>query len=61
MRVPARRVFNLCFAVTPKTGLPVEWRLRWGLIPHYAETRPDLPPLHARAETITEKRMFRDA
>lgn len=32
-----------------------------GLIPLYAEARPDLQPIHARAETMTEKKMFRDA
>jgi putative SOS response-associated peptidase YedK len=45
----------------PETGLAVEGRLRWGLIPHYADARPDLQPIHARAETISEKRMFREA
>jgi putative SOS response-associated peptidase YedK len=52
---------QLVYRRDPETGLPVEGRLRWGLIPHYAEARPDLQPIHARAETISEKRMFRDA
>jgi putative SOS response-associated peptidase YedK len=52
---------QLVFRRHPETGLPVEGRLRWGLIPHYADARPDLQPIHARAETITEKKMFRDA
>jgi putative SOS response-associated peptidase YedK len=52
---------QLVFRRDPETGLSVEGKLRWGLIPHYADARPDLQPIHARAETITEKRMFRDA
>jgi putative SOS response-associated peptidase YedK len=52
---------QLVFCRDPETGLPVEGRLRWGLIPYYADARPDLQPIHARAETISEKRMFRDA
>jgi putative SOS response-associated peptidase YedK len=52
---------QLVYRRHPETGQPVEGLLRWGLIPHYAETRPDLQPIHARAETISEKRMFRDA
>jgi putative SOS response-associated peptidase YedK len=52
---------QLVFRRHPETGLAVEGRLRWGLIPHYADRRPDLQPIHARAETISEKRMFRDA
>jgi putative SOS response-associated peptidase YedK len=45
----------------PETGLATEGYLRWGLIPHYMTARPDIRPINARAETITEKRMFRDA
>lgn len=45
----------------PETGAAVEGKLRWGLIPHYADARPDMQPIHARAETVSEKRMFRDA
>jgi putative SOS response-associated peptidase YedK len=52
---------QLVFRRHPETGLAVEGRLRWGLIPHYADARPDLQPIHARAETISEKKMFRDA
>ena len=44
---------------TPETGQPVELPLRWGLIPHFCETRPDFAPIHARAETVVEKEWFR--
>lgn len=49
------------FRRDPNSGEPVQTDLRWGLIPHYADARPELQPIHARAETINEKRMFRDA
>jgi putative SOS response-associated peptidase YedK len=45
----------------PETGEPVEGKLRWGLIPHWMRSRPDVQPINARAETIAEKRMFSDA
>jgi putative SOS response-associated peptidase YedK len=45
----------------PETGEPIEGQLRWGLIPHWMKTRPKFQPINARAETITEKRMFCDA
>src|SRR4051794_14970729 len=45
----------------PVTGEMVEGLLIWGLIPHDADRRPDFRPIHARAETIHEQRMFRDA
>jgi putative SOS response-associated peptidase YedK len=32
----------------------VEGHLRWGLIPHFCEKRPEFAPIHARAETIAE-------
>jgi putative SOS response-associated peptidase YedK len=49
------------FRQHPETGLPVESHLSWGLIPHYADRRPDFRPIHARAETISEKRIFSEA
>jgi putative SOS response-associated peptidase YedK len=49
------------FRQHPETGLPVESHLSWGLIPHYAERRPDFRPIHARAETISQKRIFSEA
>jgi putative SOS response-associated peptidase YedK len=39
----------------------VEGLLRWGLIPHFCEQRPDFAPIHARAETVAENEWFRDA
>ena len=35
--------------------------LRWGLIPHFCERRPDFAPIHARAETVAENEWFSDA
>jgi putative SOS response-associated peptidase YedK len=45
----------------PDTGLPVPGDLVWGLIPHSALTRPHIQPTQARADTISELAMFRDA
>jgi putative SOS response-associated peptidase YedK len=45
----------------PETGRPTEGCLRWGLIPHSAKARPDIQPIHARAESLSDKPMFRDA
>jgi putative SOS response-associated peptidase YedK len=45
----------------PENGAPVPGYLTWGLIPRDADTRPDIQPMNARAETITEKPIFRDA
>ena len=44
-----------------ETGRPVEGLLRWDLIQHFCEKRPELGPIHARAETIAEKEWFRVA
>jgi putative SOS response-associated peptidase YedK len=49
------------FRQHPETGLPVESHLSWGLIPHDVDRRPDFRPIHARAETISEKRIFSEA
>jgi putative SOS response-associated peptidase YedK len=45
----------------PQTGAIVEGMLRWGLIPHWMKTRPEIRPINARAETIGEKPMFSEA
>jgi putative SOS response-associated peptidase YedK len=45
----------------PENGAPVPGYLTWGLIPRDADTRPDIQPMNARAETIAEKPMFRYA
>lgn len=52
---------ELVYRRDPDTGQPVEGLLRWGLIPHFCETRPDFAPIHARVETVVEKEWFRDA
>jgi putative SOS response-associated peptidase YedK len=52
---------QLVYRRDPVTGGMVEGQLTWGLIPHDADRRPDFRPIHARAETIHEQRMFRDA
>jgi putative SOS response-associated peptidase YedK len=45
----------------PVTGEPTPGTLRWGLIPHWAHTRPRIQPFNARAETVADNRMFADA
>ena len=45
----------------PQTGEVTEAKLRWGLIPHWMRARPEKPPINARAETISEKPMFKEA
>jgi putative SOS response-associated peptidase YedK len=52
---------QLVFRRHPDTGRAVEGYLRWGLIPHFCQTRPGFQPIHARAETISENEWFRDA
>jgi putative SOS response-associated peptidase YedK len=52
---------QLVYRRHPETGQPVEGLLRWGLIPHFCEKRPDFAPIHARAETVAENEWFRDA
>ncbi len=39
----------------------MEGLLRWGLIPHFCDKRPDFAPIHARAETVAENEWFSDA
>jgi putative SOS response-associated peptidase YedK len=36
-------------------------KLRWGLIPHWMRERPKIQPINARAETVANNGMFRDA
>jgi putative SOS response-associated peptidase YedK len=50
----------LVFRKSP-TGEIVDGYLRWGLIPHYAYARPDIQPVNARAESVAEKPMFKEA
>jgi putative SOS response-associated peptidase YedK len=45
----------------PVSGELVQDKLTWGLIPHGSPTRPDIASANARAETIAEKAVFRDA
>jgi putative SOS response-associated peptidase YedK len=45
----------------PRRDGPVEGLLRWGLIPHFCEKRPEFAPIHARAETVAENGWFSDA
>jgi putative SOS response-associated peptidase YedK len=51
---------SLVFRRDPN-GEIVESYLRWGLIPHYSHARPEIRPVNARAESITDKPMFKDA
>jgi putative SOS response-associated peptidase YedK len=52
---------QLVYRRDPETRRPVEGYLRWGLIPHFCEKRPDFAPIHARAETVAENEWFSDA
>jgi putative SOS response-associated peptidase YedK len=52
---------QLVYRRDPETGRPVEGLLRWGLIPHFCEKRPEFAPIHARAETVAENEWFSDA
>jgi putative SOS response-associated peptidase YedK len=45
----------------PETGAIVAATLRWGLIPHWMKTRPRVQPFNARAETVADLDMFKDA
>jgi putative SOS response-associated peptidase YedK len=45
----------------PETGAAVPGYLTWGLIPHHAATRPGIPPVNVRGETIAELPTFREA
>jgi putative SOS response-associated peptidase YedK len=45
----------------PETGEITITTLCWGLIPHRMRARPEKPPINARAETISERPMFKEA
>jgi putative SOS response-associated peptidase YedK len=45
----------------PLSGELRQDQLTWGLIPHDTPARPDIAPTNARAETIAEKPIFREA
>jgi len=49
------------YRLHPDTGLVVETDMQWGLIPHYAESRPHFRAVHARAEIVSRQRLFREA
>lgn len=67
-QVEIRRRFNIApgddvlAVTTSRDGAPRGELLRWGLVPHWAETpEPPLKMINARAETLTERPAFRDA
>ena len=45
----------------PETGQLVETSMRWGLIPNFADERPEFQPRYVPAEIISQRRMFHDA
>ena len=57
------------YNAAPRQSLPVITNdapdsidaLEWGLIPHWADSASGNRPINARAETVAEKRSFRDA
>ncbi len=62
--------FSPTFNAAPSQLLPVvvevepdKWqiqRMHWGLIPRWKSKKPLPPPINARAETVSEKPMFRN-
>jgi putative SOS response-associated peptidase YedK len=56
--VPSQEL--LVFRKSP-SGEIVDGYLRWGLIPHHAYARPEIQPVNARAESVAEKPMFKEA
>jgi putative SOS response-associated peptidase YedK len=67
-RVEVRRRFNVApgddvlAVTTDRDGAPRGELLRWGLVPHWAETpEPPLKMINARAETLAERPAYREA
>lgn len=67
-RIAIERRFNVCpddevlAVTTSREGEPRGELLRWGLVPHWAESPGQGPKMiNARAETITERPAYRDA
>ena len=52
---------ELLFFRKSPSGEIVDGYLRWGLIPHYGYAGPEIQPVNARAESVAEKPMFREA
>ena len=65
-KVPDQIPFS--FNIAPSQEVPVILNespdeltfVRWGLIPHWAKEKINISPINAKAETITEKPMFKD-
>lgn len=49
------------YAVAEYEGVRRLGALRWGLIPHWAESRRGRPNINARAETVADRPAFRDS
>ena len=49
------------YAVAEHEGVRRLGVLRWGLIPHWADSRKGRPNINARAETVAERPAFRDS
>lgn len=49
------------YAVAEHEGVRGLGVLRWGLIPHWAESRKGRPNINARAETVADRPAFRDS
>ena len=61
---PAETVTPMRFAAVIRLGAAGKRetaRMRWGLVPRWAKDPATSPFIHARAETLDERRAFRDA
>ncbi|MCJ7787894.1 MAG: SOS response-associated peptidase, partial [Methyloceanibacter sp.] len=47
--------------IDPRDGMRVVVMARWGLIPGWMKEKPKVPHINARAETVHEKPLFREA